>query len=219
MCVGRRKWFRYLSLDDDIKVDLKISSFVVCILDIILTRHKYCLYNKERGCHFMYIWCTEKSYTAGLNCSPRKVCLEGLLGPVWKHGFQEFLPFLPDKSGFFTAPKLDNVVYPEHLVSFWRPRTSGRERCLRPVPAKNPGTAAPILSVCCWRNGSASSLWLTGIKSLGSWCLVSSSSAPCIFFLCCFCFVPFTVSTTVCWAWVLSQPGSGSGISDREYLS
>lgn len=155
------------------KLILKFLPFVVCILDIILTRHKYCLYNKERGCHFMYIeWCTEKSYTAGLNCSPREgVSGRLVLGPVWKHGFQEFLPFLPDKSGSlhpsWTMWYIPNTWFPSEgpeLLDVWERVSTW------PVLNKNPGTAALILSVCCWRNG-VSSLWLTGISLLeaGAW--------------------------------------------------
>ena len=74
------------------KLILKFLPFGVCILDIFLTRHRYSLYNKEKGRrlkteHVYRRMCRKELL---LNCSPWEgVSGRLVLGLVWEHGFQK----------------------------------------------------------------------------------------------------------------------------------
>lgn len=92
-----------------------------------------------------------------------KACSWPCLG-IWIS--EEFLPFLPDKSGSlhpsWTMWYIPNTWFPSEGPEFldvWERVPTW------PVLNKNPGTAALILSVCRWGNG-VSSLWLTGTSLL-----------------------------------------------------
>ena len=159
------------------KLILKFLPFGVCILDIFLTRHRYSLYNKEKGCRLKTEHVYRRMCRKELHSRPEllslgrcvwKACPWPCLG-TWIS--EEFLPFLPDKSGSL-HPKWTMWCIP----NAWSPSgglelLDTRERApTRPVLSESAATAALILSVYGWRSW-VSALWLTGVSLLeaGVW--------------------------------------------------
>ena len=159
------------------KLILKFLPFGVCILDIFLTRHRYSLYNKEKGRrlkteHVYRRMCRKELL---LNGSPWEgVSGRLVLGLVWEHGFQKssYLFHLREVAHCTQAGHCGAAQAPGPPLEAWSSWTPERAPP-RPALSETAGTAAEVLSV--YRCRAERVLRDSLGKSLGSWCLASSA--------------------------------------------
>lgn len=120
-----RRWFWYLSLDGDIKVDFWIPAFCSLYLTHFSTclRHKYCFCSKKKWYHvqidYVYrIVCRKKFTWQAWPACLGKSCLQRWpLAGIWEHGFQQSPHHsLTGKSGSLCG----NCLH-KHCGLYWTP--------------------------------------------------------------------------------------------------